>query len=79
MEKDKQVVRPIENTLILCLRATQTEPYLAMCHKALKKSAERNSNCVEACSACIIRVFIIQCAVTQIYVSVKIWKRKQLV
>ena len=32
MEKDKEVVRPIENTLILCLRATQTEPYLAMCH-----------------------------------------------
>ena len=31
MEKDRQVVRPIENTLILCLRATQTEPYLAMC------------------------------------------------
>ena len=32
MKKDRQVVRPIENTLILCLRATQTEPYLAMCH-----------------------------------------------
>ena len=32
VEKDEHIVRPIENTLILCLRATQTEPYLAMCH-----------------------------------------------
>ena len=32
MEKDKHIVRPMENTLILSLPATQTEPYLAMCH-----------------------------------------------
>ena len=31
MEKDKHIVRLIENTSILCLPATQTEPYLAMC------------------------------------------------
>ena len=34
MEKDKHIVRPMENTLILSLYATQTEPYLAMCHTA---------------------------------------------
>ena len=32
MQKDKHIVRSIENTLILSPRATQTEPYLAMCH-----------------------------------------------
>ena len=33
MEKDEHIVRPMENTLILSLPATQTEPYLAMCPK----------------------------------------------